>query len=327
MKKFMVVGCGKIAGFLSKLTQSHASAIKSTPGTKLVACVDINQDKAKKFADLYGCRSYQNLEKAMDENLVDVISVCTPDNTHFKIAKEIILSPSRPSVIFLEKPVCRTIKEYEELCKLASNYKVLIVVNNSRRVGKKYEKLKNFFSSKQFGKISQIKVTYYSGWYHNGWHVIDLLCFLFNDTISWDRVGSIGSSPYHNDPTIEITGFFDRLGTKIDISSIDENLFQIFEFDIWCEKGRVKLEDFGNKISFEKRFKNDLGEHVLKSFNYNLPTSKKPEIEVIISKIVSFLENKDINTLKSILIESCRSTFTILWEGEKLSQKNKILAL
>ena len=66
---------------------------------------------------------------------------------------------------------------------------------------------------------------------------------------------------------------------------------------------------------------------MLKSFNYNLPTSKKPEIEVIISKIVSFLENKDTNTLKSILIESCRSTFTILWEGEKLSQKNKILAL
>tara|TARA_X000000950_G_scaffold229307_2_gene277133 strand:- start:1772 stop:2758 length:987 start_codon:yes stop_codon:yes gene_type:complete len=327
MKKFMVVGCGKIAGAEGVSLITHASAINSTPGAKLVACVDINHGKAKKFAKLYGCRPYQNLEKAIDENRVDVISICTPDNTHYKIAKKIITSPRRPSIIFLEKPVCRTIIEYEELCDLASRYKVVIAVNTTRRVSKKYEELKKFFTENKFGEISQIKVTYYSGWYHNGWHAIDLLCFLFGDTINWDKVDSIIPSPYPNDPTIEITGHFVRKGSKIDISSIDESLFQLFEVDVWCEKGRVKLEDFGNKITFEKRIINDIGEHVLTPFKYNIPTSKKPEIEIMVSKICNYLENKDIDGLKAILIGSFRLTFTILWEGEKLSQKEEILAV
>ena len=66
---------------------------------------------------------------------------------------------------------------------------------------------------------------------------------------------------------------------------------------------------------------------MLTPYKYNISINKKPEIEVMVSKICNYLENKDINGLKAILIESFRLTFTILWEGEKLSQKEKILEI
>ena len=53
--------------------------------------------------------------------------------------------------------------------------------------------------------------------------------------------------------------------------------------------------------------------------------NEKSNLDVA-EKICNYLENKDIDGLKSILIGSFRLTFKILWEGEKLSQKEKILA-
>ena len=45
--------------------------------------------------------------------------------------------------------------------------------------------------------------------------------------------------------------------------SFDERHYQLFEFDLRFEKARLRIEDFGSRILFEKKEVNNIGENVL----------------------------------------------------------------
>jgi len=315
----LIVGCGKIAGGEPGAgVETHAGAIMSEQRLALAACVDSDIQKARKFASEHQCSAYDDLALALGENEIDLVSVCTPDITHFSIAKAIILSPSAPGVIFLEKPACTTQDEYRELEVLGKKHGVLIVVNHTRRFSKKYLVLRDLICSEQLGPVYRVNSTYYSGWFHNGTHVVDTLSFLMNDKVEWTHLNDVIASPYPGDPTLELTGYLGRSKAKVIVSAIDESLYQLFDFDIWCRNGRLRIEDFGSQISLEKQVTNSIGERVLVSTPLELPLDEKSEMQIAIGQLCDYLTTNDNSPLSPVLLESIESTMQILWNGRDL---------
>src|SRR4030067_222288 len=93
--KAAVIGCGSIGALKDNKYDSpemphniltHAHAYYDCPDTELVAVIDMDIEKAKKAGDKWGCSTDTDILNFRNEN-IDIISVCTPTETHFDILK------------------------------------------------------------------------------------------------------------------------------------------------------------------------------------------------------------------------------------------------
>jgi len=319
MYKSLLVGCGKIAGGVdSDDLGTHAGAISAEHRLELCACVDNDLLKAKQFSKQNRCKPYSNLEQALRENSPEVVSVCTPDTTHYAIVKQIIDSGSAPQVIFLEKPACSTQEEYKELQSVANKNNVFVVVNHSRRFNNKYQTIKKLLLSGEIGDIWRVNAIYYSGWFHNGTHIVDTLSYLLDDTINWDRVTGVINSPHDGDPTLELEGHLVTKNAKVVISAIDESLYQLFDIDLWCQSARIRIENFGNKVLLERMVVNNIGERVLEPQYLDFLSEERTEMQIAISRICDYLDTQNIIPLEPVLLGSIEATMQTLWRGVEM---------
>ena len=102
--KSIIVGCGKIAGLCDDNTAyvySHAKAYSLNANIDLVCCCDLNIDKAKRLAEKYNVDLVNNdYLDVIEQQKPDIISVCTPDDSHFEIVMSILNSSTLPKILF-----------------------------------------------------------------------------------------------------------------------------------------------------------------------------------------------------------------------------------
>ena len=111
-----IIGFGDIGYYLSKdkkrkQTWSHFEAYELIDKIELRAIVEINQKKIdfikKNYPQIF---VFQNIEKLINSNLnIDIISICTPTKTHFKILNKSL--KLKPKIIICEKPICSSVNE------------------------------------------------------------------------------------------------------------------------------------------------------------------------------------------------------------------------
>src|SRR6059058_452055 len=79
-------------------------------------------DKAKEFADRWGYESVEtDWRKLVERKDIDVIDICTPNNSH----KEIALAAAKAGkMILCEKPLAMNSVEGEEMCRAVEAAKV-----------------------------------------------------------------------------------------------------------------------------------------------------------------------------------------------------------
>ena len=93
---FGIVGAGGIAG-------THARAISTVPGARLVAVADRSLDEARRFArDRPGCEAEFTLDTLLARNDIDVVSVCTPSGLHAAVG---IRAAQAGKHLVVEKPI------------------------------------------------------------------------------------------------------------------------------------------------------------------------------------------------------------------------------
>ena len=73
--RFGIVGCGLISSF-------HAKAITAIPYAELVACADLNMERAERLASQYGGIAVTDYVQLLEREDVDVICICTPNGAH-----------------------------------------------------------------------------------------------------------------------------------------------------------------------------------------------------------------------------------------------------
>src|SRR3990167_2639886 len=100
MYRVGLIGCGHIA---VEDEDSHFKAYKDCPDTQVVALCDIDKQKLKNFTRYH---SYTSVIQMVKEENLDIISVCTPVETHKEIV--CIVAPFTRA-LYVEKPIATTL--------------------------------------------------------------------------------------------------------------------------------------------------------------------------------------------------------------------------
>lgn len=319
MLKAFIIGCGRIAGIADTektAPVTHAAAYHSTSGVKLEVCMDVVYEKAIAFAERHGCKATKTIKEAVDNYLPEIISVCTPDATHFAVVKQLLNENHLPKVIFLEKPACSSLMELEELIRLADEKKVEIVVNHTRRFDQHHRELRKRILEGEFGSLYRAEAVYYSGWKHNGVHILDTLSFLFGDYLRIVRINGALNSPYENDPTLELELAFECSPGCIVINAMEEQFYQLFEFDLRFTEARLRIEDFGDRIILERKTINEIGENVIVLADHGLSKRTSTPMQNAIHLIVDRLTRDESKLLNGYTLADISSTMKTIWSAE-----------
>jgi len=94
--RYGIVGCAGIGN-------THAEAVEEAESATLVACVDLDPDAAREFADEHAVEAwYDDVAEMIEESDVDAVSVCTPSGTHADVTVEVAEAGAH---VLCEKPL------------------------------------------------------------------------------------------------------------------------------------------------------------------------------------------------------------------------------
>ena len=146
MLKFALVGCGRISKRHSELL--GYSQIK---GAKLVALCDLSVTKAKKISDLFNIAAYDDMDKMMQNESIDVVVVLTPSGLH---AKHVVNLSKYGKHIMVEKPMALSIEDSESMIYACDVNNIKLFVIKQNRFNVPVVKLREALDSGRFGKLT-----------------------------------------------------------------------------------------------------------------------------------------------------------------------------
>lgn len=248
-----IVGCGRIGctfddepsrGYVS----THAGAYTRTPGVDLVALADIDEKRLRHCADSFGVPGqYPGYAEMLGEEKLDVLSVCTWNDTHLEIVRAAVESGVRG--VFCEKPIADSLDAADEMIRLCAEWGVTLLINHQRRFDPMYQEVAALLKSGGLGRVQQATSYYTAGVANTGSHLFDLLRFYLGDAL-WVRGSySRNPSPNEQDPNIDgWVGFHN--GTVAALQALDSGAYMIFETTFLGTEGRLRLTS-GDTIEFE----------------------------------------------------------------------------
>ncbi|OXM86672.1 Gfo/Idh/MocA family protein [Paenibacillus rigui] len=149
--KIAVIGCGGIAN------GKHLPALSKLNNVELVAFCDIVVEKAQEAAEKYGVAEahvYENYEDLLKDASIDVVHVCTPNDSHADISIAALESGKH---VMCEKPMAKTAADARRMVEAAkrTGKKLTIGYNNRFRPDSLY--LKKVVEEGDLGEIYYAK--------------------------------------------------------------------------------------------------------------------------------------------------------------------------
>ena len=138
MLKVGVVGCGHLG-------KIHTKLLSQSENYKLIGIYDKDNEESIRVSNEFKCTSFESFDSLLDS--VDVINIVAPTPFHFNYAKQAI---NKNKHVFIEKPVCTTSKESEELIKLGDLKNVKIQVGHVERFNPAFTKVESEISKPMF---------------------------------------------------------------------------------------------------------------------------------------------------------------------------------
>ncbi len=143
-KKLCVVGSGYWG-------QNHIKTLSNL--NLLGGVVDTNSASLRKIQKEYNVPVFQSVEESLElGNFIGYV-VSTPAETHYEIAKKIILSNKH---VLVEKPLTLSIKDSSSLVSLSKEHNVNLMVGHVLLFHNAIKKIKYFIDSGKIGKLQYI---------------------------------------------------------------------------------------------------------------------------------------------------------------------------
>ncbi|MBI3590563.1 MAG: Gfo/Idh/MocA family oxidoreductase [Candidatus Melainabacteria bacterium] len=124
MIKVVIAGCGLIA------PKKHIPAYKKLVGkVEVVAVCDLNEEAAKRVSQKFNIKKfYTNFTEMLSCEKPDVVDICTPPQTHARLAVEALKSGCH---VILEKPMALSLADCNSIIETANrcNKKVGVIHN------------------------------------------------------------------------------------------------------------------------------------------------------------------------------------------------------
>ena len=318
-----IIGTGRIAGIKDdplsdpNVAYTHAKAIHLHSGFKLIGACDQNQQKAETFGEKWNIRTIsQSVSKLLDTEPADVIVVCSPTDCHFEQLKEVITCKQPPRIIFVEKPACEDNIQYDEILSLCQSQQVEVLVNHSRRFDPAFRNVAELIQSGELGNLIHGRGTYYGGILNNGVHMVDTIRLLLGQE---PVVLGAQKQLYRRNEDICVDF---RLGFEcgeIELTTFNEEYYQLFELELRFERGRASFRDFGAEINLEKPVKNILGELELKPVTeYSCKALGKPFYHAF-DQMYQHLEGKSHLKNTGALLSDAGASMKNIWDAMSMS--------
>ncbi len=119
--KTAVIGTGYLGKF-------HAQKYAAHKDSDLVAVVDTHAETARKIATENNCQAYTDYQELFDQ--VDAVSIASPTQTHYSIAREFLLQGTH---VLVEKPITVTVEEADDLIDIAKKNSCVLQVGHLER--------------------------------------------------------------------------------------------------------------------------------------------------------------------------------------------------
>lgn len=250
-----VIGCGRIGfGFdkdpKRKYVSTHTAAYSSVREVQLVAVCDLDKNKVRECCARWKIpHGYLDMVEMLKEERIDILSICTPPQTHYAILKRAVDFPLR--AIFCEKPLADNLKDAKEMVELCKKKKIILQIDHQRRFDPLHIKLREAILNKKFGAVQQANFYYTAGIKNTGSHMFDILRFFFGEAEWLKAIFSKNKSHKENDPNLDGIIKFSN-GLLVTFQSCDVKKYLIFEMDCFLEQARFVIKDSGLSLDFYK---------------------------------------------------------------------------
>lgn len=248
------------------ISHTHGNSYKALGDrVEFVACCDLDEKKAKSYAEQYGCKKYYtDYKKMLAENELDAVSVCTWNSAH---AECTIAALNAGCHVFCEKPMAMNTEEALEMKAAAEKNNKLLMIGFVRRHGSDAAAAIDLINNGYLGDIYYAKASYLrrcgfpGGWFGDksrsgggplidlGVHVIDLTRYILGNP----------------KPVTVFGATFNKLGAREDVRAKSDSGDWISSTEV--QESIFTVEDLATAMI---RFDNGAVLHVEASFNLNL---------------------------------------------------------
>ena len=149
----MTVNVGVIGvGYWGK---KHVEEYLDLPMVKINSVCDINEENLSYCSDNFGItNTTTDYNKILSLDEIEAVSVCTSNDTHFKICKKALKNKKH---VLVEKPMTLHFKEAKELVEIALKKEKVLSVGHIFRFNNALTEVKRLISKRFFGKIFLIE--------------------------------------------------------------------------------------------------------------------------------------------------------------------------
>ncbi|NLZ36045.1 MAG: Gfo/Idh/MocA family oxidoreductase [Clostridiales bacterium] len=159
--RFGILGCGMVSVY-------HINAVLSNPDAELYGVCDSSFENTLKTAAVYGVKAYNNYKEMLDDELIDVVCVCTPSGFH---AQNTLSALNAGKHVIIEKPMALNVEDADAIVSLSEKTGKIVSVISQLRFTDCYAAINSALQRGDFGKIILADISmkyhrskeYYSG--------------------------------------------------------------------------------------------------------------------------------------------------------------------
>jgi predicted dehydrogenase len=181
------------------IARQHAEAINTSPHSVFYGVCDLNKEAVNNSAKKYGAKPFYDYRDVMADSEIDAVVIASPDETHAMIS---IAAAEAGKHVLVEKPPATCRKDISLMLEAAKRNDIKIMCGLSQRFFRRNSKILDAVAAGKIGRtifarillgccgnswtadseyLARYKDKPYFVFEHNGIHVIDLACQVFND--------------------------------------------------------------------------------------------------------------------------------------------------
>jgi len=136
-----VIGCGRIG-------TRHLNAYRSIESANIAAVCDTDRELAKKVANTYNAKNYDDYKEVLDDKNIDAVDVCVPTGIHHKV---ILAALDKGKGVFCEKPLSHKLEYAKQIEKKQKETGNLVMVGYLYRFHPSFQRLKKVLEDNIIG--------------------------------------------------------------------------------------------------------------------------------------------------------------------------------
>jgi predicted dehydrogenase len=164
----------------------HAWGYRRSDGVTLVACADVADERARRFGTTFGLAServYADHEALLEDHAPDLVSVCTPPESHERIIEACIAADV--TAVHCEKPLAPTWGACQATAADCAEQDVVLTVNHQRRFVIPIRRAKRLIAEREVGRLERVAF-HARNLFDYGVHLFDLCGYVTDQApVAW----------------------------------------------------------------------------------------------------------------------------------------------